>query len=179
MIYKALTVVLAVILACLQGCATKTYGRQGALTEFEASTLTCREIDLEIARTDGFVQRVNAESKFDGKDVLAFLGDFGIGNSMEKSAALESATTRLSNLNTLRAKRCPGVSGTAPTALTPAAPAAPAAAAAAPVIYQRPGPSPGAEASRQPMPGMNDGKAIPVAPGTCGWVDGINYVCRK
>jgi hypothetical protein len=39
--------------------------------------------------------------------VLAILGDFGIGNSLEKSAALESATRRIEQLRELRdAKKC-------------------------------------------------------------------------
>lgn len=91
----------------VQGCATKTYGRQGALTAYEKDTFTCREIDLEIARTRGFVEYVNKESQFSGRDVLAILGDFGIGNSLERSAALESANTRIEQLRDLRAaKKC-------------------------------------------------------------------------
>lgn len=91
----------------VQGCATKTYGRQGALTTYEKDTLTCREIDLEVARTRGFVEHVNKESQFSGRDVLAILGDLGIGNSLERSAALESANTRIEQLRDLRAaKKC-------------------------------------------------------------------------
>lgn len=89
----------------LTGCATKTYGRQGTLTEFERRTLSCREIDLETARTDGFVEHVNKEAQFSGRDVLAVLGDFGIGNSLERDAALESAQTRKTQLRDLRAAK--------------------------------------------------------------------------
>jgi len=103
-------VILALSLAALtaiQGCATKTYGRQGTLTNFEKDSMSCREIDLEIAKTQGFVDSVNKESEFSGRDVLAILGDFGIGNSMEKSAALESANKRIAQLRELRdAKKC-------------------------------------------------------------------------
>jgi hypothetical protein len=98
---------LVVVLTSIQGCATKTYGRQGSLSTFEKDTMTCREIDLDLARTRGFVEHVNKESEFSGKDVLAFLGDFGIGNNMEKSAALESASTRITNLAEMRkTKQC-------------------------------------------------------------------------
>ena len=91
----------------VQGCATKTYGRQGTLTGFEKDTMSCREIDLEIAKTRGFIDQVNKESAFSGRDVLAILGDFGIGNSMEKSAALESANKRSEQLAELRTtKKC-------------------------------------------------------------------------
>lgn len=92
----------------MQGCATKTYGRQGALTNYERDTMTCREIDLEHAKVTGFIEHVNKESEFSGRDVLAILGDFGIGNNLEKSAALESANKRIEQLRALReAKKCP------------------------------------------------------------------------
>ena len=95
----------AILLA--QGCATKTYGRQGTLTSYEKDSMTCREVDLEIAKTRGFVDHVNKESEFSGRDVLAILGDFGIGNNLEKSAALESANKRIEQLRDLRsAKKC-------------------------------------------------------------------------
>ena len=95
-------------LTAFQGCATKTYGRQSTLTSFEKDTMTCREIDLDLAKTRGFIDHVNKESEFSGKDVLAILGDFGIGNNMEKSAALASASSRIESLSELRrSKQCP------------------------------------------------------------------------
>lgn len=95
------------VLTSIQGCATKTYGRQGTLTGYEKDTMTCREIDLEMAKVRGFVDQVNKESEFSGRDVLAILGDFGIGNNMEKSAALESANKRIGQLRDQRdAKKC-------------------------------------------------------------------------
>ena len=97
------------VLASVQGCATKIYGRQSTLTSYEKDSMTCREIDLDLAKTQGFVDHVNKESKFDEKDVLAFLGDFGVGNHMEKTAALASANTRIESLSELRrTKQCPG-----------------------------------------------------------------------
>ena len=95
------------VLVSIQGCATKTYGRQGTLTSYEKDSMTCREIDLEIAKVRGFVDHVNKESEFSGRDVLAILGDFGIGNNLEKSSALESANKRLEQLRDQRdAKKC-------------------------------------------------------------------------
>jgi hypothetical protein len=100
-------IVAAMLAFTVAGCATKTYGRLGPLTSFEKDSMTCREIALDAARTNGFVERVTTESQFSGKDVLAFLGDFGIGNSMERQAAMESATTRQRQLGELRvAKGC-------------------------------------------------------------------------
>lgn len=106
--FRAFIVVAALLaLSAAQGCATKNYGRQGALTSYEKESMTCREIELDMAKTSGFVDHVNKESEFSGLDVLAILGDFGIGNSLEKSAALESATKRIEQLRELReAKKC-------------------------------------------------------------------------
>lgn len=109
---RILFAAIVLVLLSIQGCATKTYGRQGPLTPYEKDTLTCREIDLETAKVRGFLDQVNKESEFSGRDVLAFLGDFGIGNHLEKSAALESANTRLEQLRSLRdAKKCDATPG--------------------------------------------------------------------
>lgn len=91
----------------LAGCATKNYGRQGSLTDYERSHLSCTDIELEEAKVNGWIDRVNQESAFDGKDVLAVMGDFGIGNSMEKKAAIKSANARLCQLQTVAvSKQC-------------------------------------------------------------------------
>lgn len=87
------------------GCSTKNYGRQADLTDFEKNTMTCRELDLEQAKVQGFIQHVNRESNFDGRSVLSFLGDFGVGNIMEKDSAIESATKRMTELNSARMRQ--------------------------------------------------------------------------
>ena len=105
--YVTLLALSALVIMSLQGCATKTYGRQGTVTSYERDSMTCREIDLDLAKTRGFVDHVNKESEFSGRDVLAILGDFGIGNNMEKSAAIESANKRIEQFRELRdAKKC-------------------------------------------------------------------------
>ena len=91
-------------LLALQGCATKNYGRQGTLTDFEKQTMSCREIELEQAKVQGFLQQVEKESEFDGRSVLSFLGDLGIGNTLEKDAAVKSANDRASQLQALAAQ---------------------------------------------------------------------------
>jgi hypothetical protein len=106
-VMKFYTLVTILIFIALQGCATKQYGRQGQLTAYEKETMTCREIGLEMAKVRGFIDHVNKESEFSGRDVLAILGDFGIGNSMERSAAIESANNRLDSLRDLKSsKKC-------------------------------------------------------------------------
>ena len=89
---------IVITLVALQGCATKIYGRSGVLTDYEKTEMSCREIDLETARTYGFIEQVNRESQFSARDVLAIFGDLGIGNYMEKTAALESAENRIAQL---------------------------------------------------------------------------------
>lgn len=104
---KKLILIAAVTAAALAGCATKNYGRQGELTEFEKTSMTCRELDLEMAKVHGYLGHVDKESQFDGRSVLSFLGDFGMGNIMEKNAAMEAANKRLAQLNAARsAKNC-------------------------------------------------------------------------
>ncbi len=87
-----------IFITTLVGCATKHYGRLGTVSEYEKSSLSCKEINLEIAKVNGFKDRVNKESAFSGADVLAVLGDLGIGNAMETDAAHESADSRLNDL---------------------------------------------------------------------------------
>lgn len=109
----------ALLATLVGGCATKNYGRQGELTDFERRSLDCREIELEAAKVHGFLTHVEKESQFDGRSVLSFLGDFGIGNLMEKNHAVQSANTRLSQLQNLRTQKGCGASPQTSSAATP------------------------------------------------------------
>lgn len=102
------------VLTTIQGCATKIYGRQGTVTEYEKNSMTCREMDLEIAKTRGFIDHVNKEAAFSGRDVLAFLADFGIGNNLERTAALESANNRIKQLEEQRQVKACAVASAQP-----------------------------------------------------------------
>lgn len=90
----------ALLAATITGCATKNFGTQPPLTDFERQTFTCREIQLEQAKVMGFAQQVDKESQFDGRDILAAFGDFGIGNSAARSTAIDSAKLRYHQLET-------------------------------------------------------------------------------
>ena len=93
----------------LGGCATKNYGRLQPLTGAERVAYTCREVDLEIAKVQAFQQQVIEGAQFNTASVLGILGDYGIGNSMERSAAEASAARRLGQLNDLKAEKgCTG-----------------------------------------------------------------------
>jgi hypothetical protein len=116
-------VLVAAIVVLLAGCATKNYGRQGELTDYEKNTMSCRELALEQAKVMGFLDHVQKESEFDGRSVLSFLGDFGIGNMMEKDNAIKSANTRLKQLQSVAAEKgCvqDGPSGAAASSTQPA-----------------------------------------------------------
>lgn len=106
--YKLSLIILSMALcSILTSCATKNYGRQGELTQYEKDTMTCREILLEQAKVQGFIEHVEKESKFDGRSVLSFLGDFGVGNVIEKGEALKSANRRLDQLKEVeKQKNC-------------------------------------------------------------------------
>ncbi len=87
-------------------CATQRYGRLQEVTPMESKVLNCEQIDLEIEKCNYFIKQTNdQDDKFTGKDVLAFLGDFGIGNSMEHTAAIKSATDRLTKLDRLKTEK--------------------------------------------------------------------------
>lgn len=101
----------AIVSLALGACATKNHGRLSPVSSLEKTALTCREIDIEISKVHAFLGQVSDKSQIDGRSVLGFLGDFGIGNAMERSAAEESARRRLDELTTLRAAK-----GCGPTA---------------------------------------------------------------
>src|SRR5260221_11537309 len=99
---------LVLLLALTSSCATYRYGREMPLTDAERATLTCEQLDVEIAKTEAFIAQVNKGAPGDAA-ALAFLGDFGIGNAMERKDALKSGERRLYDLQEQRfAKGCPG-----------------------------------------------------------------------
>lgn len=103
---KKLTILLIVIL--LSSCATERFGRQQSLTQIEKKELTCREILIEEAKAKEFLEKLyNEVIKFKATDVLAFLGDLGIGNVIEVYHAEKSGEKRLKEITELKkAKGC-------------------------------------------------------------------------
>lgn len=100
------------ILCCLllTGCATQHLGREQNLTAAERDSYTCQQIDLEIAKVDGFLTDADKEwSETHARHVLAFFVDFGIGNHHEWSDAIDSADARRAQLLKARyVHDCPG-----------------------------------------------------------------------
>jgi hypothetical protein len=94
----------------LTGCATERFGREQHVTAAEKTGFTYEQIDLEIAKVDGFL--TDAQAQWDdakGRRFFAFLADFGIGNRRERSDAIDSADERRQQLLDARTeKHCPG-----------------------------------------------------------------------
>ena len=100
-----LGILLAVVLV-LAGCAVQRFGRLSPLSEVEKQTLTCREIGIEIAKAEEFLFSVRrTRNDTNAAHVLGFLGDFGIGNSMEGNAAEQSGDVRLKELKDLSVRK--------------------------------------------------------------------------
>lgn len=100
--------IVAALAATLSGCATKQYVHAAPVTQFETTTMSCREIDLEIAKTHGDEQAIATTAEFGALDVLGILGDWGIGNALAYHSAQKSVAARMTTLTDLRAARnCP------------------------------------------------------------------------
>ena len=90
----------------MAGCATKQYPQAANVTGPESSAMDCKAVPLEIAKTRSVQQEIEATGEFDGRTVLGFLGDFGIGNGMAKGEARKKAANRLNQLEALKAAKC-------------------------------------------------------------------------
>lgn len=80
-------------------CATQRFGRLTEVTETERGSYDCKDLKIEIAKTEEFLSSVSMQRKnTNTAHVLGFLGDFGIGNVMEGDAAELSGEKRLQQL---------------------------------------------------------------------------------
>lgn len=95
----------AVVLA-ISGCATKQYPQLSHLTPEESSVYDCKYTEMELAKAQGAKKDILETGRFNGKTVMGFLGDFGIGNGMAKRKALKSADDRINALESLRQVKC-------------------------------------------------------------------------
>ncbi len=87
------------------GCATKRYGRLQPVSATEAQLYDCRDIEIELAKVNAFREQIAEADNINMASVAGFLGDFGIGNTMEHSEALDTATVRESQLRELQAEK--------------------------------------------------------------------------
>lgn len=117
---QSCVVLVAVLGTLLGGCSTKNFGRMQPLSAQESAMMDCDALRLEVGRVEAFLQGVDTESQVDIRSVGAFLGDFGIGNSLEKNAAVKSANSRLAQLRQVQyEKGCYDAVPPAPMATAP------------------------------------------------------------
>lgn len=90
----------------LSACATKQYPQSAAVSVEESALMDCHDIKKEIAVTRSIEQDIEKTGEFDGKTVLGFLGDFGIGNGIAKGDAREKVSVRLGQLMRLQENNC-------------------------------------------------------------------------
>ena len=94
------------LILLLSACATQRYGRQTSISETEKQVYSCKDIKIEAAKTEEFLNSVKMQRhNTNGAHVLGFLGDFGIGNAMEGDAAELSGEKRLQELKQLQTQR--------------------------------------------------------------------------
>lgn len=102
--------ILCLILTALPlgGCATKHFGHLASISSGEKQAMSCQDVETERAKVDRFDDQVRRKSKIDGASVLAFVGDFGLGNALNKHAAVASAMKRREQLGQIAQERgCP------------------------------------------------------------------------
>lgn len=97
--------VAALIAVAVSGCATKRYGRMQPVSSYEMQAYDCKDIAVELSKVDAFDEQIREGSGFNGASALGILGDFGIGNSMEKGSAEKSSINRRRELNMLAAQK--------------------------------------------------------------------------
>lgn len=99
---------LCLCLFLLASCATKQYPQAPSVTSEEASAFDCKALNQEIAKAHSVQNQIKETGNFDARTVMGFIGDFGLGNGLAKSAATEKADSRLMQLQNIKiARNCP------------------------------------------------------------------------
>lgn len=76
--------------------------------------MTCDALELEQLRADQIERKINETGDFDGRTILGFMGDFGIGNGMAKDEARTALSDRRLSLREAQIqKNCPRSAQTA------------------------------------------------------------------
>lgn len=102
---RAFSITLSVCVILLAGCATKQYPQAPSVTTEEATSFDCKALIQEIAKTHSMQNQIKETGSFDGRTVMGFIGDFGLGNGLAKSAANDKASARLMQLQNLKVAR--------------------------------------------------------------------------
>lgn len=100
---KALMILTVSLLA---GCATKQYPQSPAMTVAEADAFQCKDVEVELVKAESIKREIESTGQFDGRTVLGFLGDFGIGNGLAKADASEKVNARIQQLQAIKPMKC-------------------------------------------------------------------------
>ena len=108
------TVLAFVLLAAsAASCRTVSYGRLSPLSKYEREHFTCADLDEAIAEAEAW--RGNVGKGHVREEAVAVLLDFGIGNSFERRAAIESANVRIANCKARKEELdCPSAAAVSP-----------------------------------------------------------------
>lgn len=102
---KQHTLLAIAIVVFVSGCATKRYPIATQLSGVEVELMNCRELAIELARTEETQRQILETAETDWRSVAGFLGDYGIGNSMAKSEAEKALADRRSSISTAQARK--------------------------------------------------------------------------
>ena len=89
----------------VSSCATKRYPIATELSAVESAELDCRELGIELAKTEEYEQKIAETAEIDWRSGAAFLGDFGIGNAMAKSEAEAALAARKASIRDAQVER--------------------------------------------------------------------------
>jgi hypothetical protein len=99
----------AIAAVSLSGCATKRYPIATKLGPAEQSTMTCPELELELARAEMVRMRISDAAETDWRSIAGFIGDAGIGNFLAKKDAEKAIDARVASILAAQAaKHCSG-----------------------------------------------------------------------
>lgn len=98
-------IIVFVSVVALTACATKRYPIAVPLSASEAEVMTCKDLQIEMARLDEVEHQINETSEFDTRTVLGGLGDLGIGNRMAQNEARAALTERRSNVRDAQVRK--------------------------------------------------------------------------
>ncbi|MDX8391746.1 MAG: hypothetical protein R8K53_04165 [Mariprofundaceae bacterium] len=98
--------ILSAILLLTSACATQHYNRLPAVTYGEVRNMSCRNINLEIARAQSFIRQTKQQDEaLTLQDFTGIITGFGVGNILEYNDAMDTAKKRLNQLVIVRGKR--------------------------------------------------------------------------
>ena len=85
-------------LALTAACATKRYPMATPLGTAERAAMNCRELELELIRSEEVKKQIVNTAEMDWRSVAGFLGDYGIGNAMAKNDAEKALSKRIETI---------------------------------------------------------------------------------